>query len=213
MSNYIFLYREKDSEDRDCCAYIEPQPRFECGHYFGSVVLHGACYWKHDFADYDNIETVLTREEYQTLIDYNKAINDLGYGIKEGDYRYKRGMNMAADVQFVFDKLQSDEAKKFQAQIIKSEMEFLKDEYGLDDDDIEKIFNEYYLDYKDRAVVGYVFKDSDDLGYEEAWELGYINNKDTISERYFDYERFGKDLLENENYLELKDGRVVSLMY
>lgn len=212
MSKYIFLYREKE-DDRDCCAYIEPQPRFECNHYFGSVVLHGACYCKHDFADYDNIETVLTREEYQTLIDYNKAINDLGHGIKEGDKRYKRGMNLAADIQFVFDKLQSDEAKEFQARIIESEKEYLMDEYGLDEEDIEHIFDNYYLDYRDRAVVGYVFKDSDDLGYEEAWELGYINNKDTINERYFDYERFGKDLLENENYLELRDGRVVSLMY
>ena len=32
--------------------------------------------------------------------------------------------------------------------------------------------------------------------------------------RYFDYDKFGEDLVnEDENYLELDDGRVVSLNY
>lgn len=29
--SYLFLFREKDSDDRDCCAYIDSKnPRFEC---------------------------------------------------------------------------------------------------------------------------------------------------------------------------------------
>lgn len=45
----VFLYRIKNSEDRDCCAYIENNPmRFECGHYFGRPVLHGSCYCNSD---------------------------------------------------------------------------------------------------------------------------------------------------------------------
>ena len=90
------------------------------------------------------------------------------------------------------------------------------DAFMLEDDGRidEKIFNEYYLDYRDRGIIGSVFSDSSDLGYEEAWSLGYIKNGDTISERYFDYDKFGEDLVnEDENYLELDDGRVVSLNY
>lgn len=214
MSKYLFLYREKDSDDRDCCAYIEAKnPRWECNHYFGSITLHGACYSGHDFLSYDEIETVLTKAEYEELIAYDKAINDLGYGIKKGDERYNKGIELSKGIQHIFDKLNSNEAKEFQEHIIESEIEYLKDEYSLSDEDIEKIFDEYYLDYRDRGIVGCVFNDSSDLGYEEAWSLGYIKNGDTIAERYFDYEKFGEDLLEDENYLELDDGRVVSLNY
>ena len=214
MSKYLFLYREKAADDRDCCAYIEAKnPRFECGHYFGGIGLHGACYSGHKFPDYKDIETILTETEYEELIAYNKAINELGYGIKKGDERYNKGIELSKSVQRIFDKLESSEAKEFQQSIIESEIGYLKDEYSLSDEDIEKIFDEYYLDYRDRGIVGCVFNDSSDLGYEEAWQLGYIKNGDTIAERYFDYEKFGEDLLEDENYLELDDGRVVSLNY
>lgn len=81
------------------------------------------------------------------------------------------------------------------------------------EEDIERIFDRYYLDYRDRAVVGYAFKDAYDLGYEETWSLGYVNNIDSIASRYFDFEAFGEDLKDEENYCELADGRIVSLMY
>lgn len=58
-----------------------------------------------------------------------------------------------------------------------------------------------------------VYFDSAELGYEEAFELGYIKRGDTIAEKYFDTEKFGEDLLEESHYLELADGRVVSLNY
>ena len=49
---------------------------------------------------------------------------------------------------------------------------------------------------------------------EEAWQLGYIKDDDPISSKYFDYEKFGEDLVEdNEHFMELYDGRVVSLSY
>lgn len=213
--SYLFLYREKAADDRDCCAYIDSKnPRFECNHYFGRVNLNGACYSGHEFPAYEDIETVLTEAEYNELIQFNKAINDLGYGITKGDERYNKGIALAKAVQHIYDKLKSEEAKEFQQKIIESEIEYMKDEYSLDDADIEKIFDEYYLDYRDRGIIGSVFKDSLDLGYEEAWSLGYIKNGDSIADRYFDYEKFGEDLVnEDGNYLELDDGRVVSLNY
>ena len=66
MSKYLFLYREKAADDRDCCAYIEAKnPRFECGHYFGGVGLHGACYCGHDFPDYEVLGDRKERKKFK----------------------------------------------------------------------------------------------------------------------------------------------------
>ena len=214
MSRYLFLYKVKDSDDRDCCAYIEAKnPRWECDHYFGGTTLHGACYCGHDFEAYDDVDTVLTREEYEQLIQFNNDIKALGYGIKKGDERYQKGIELCKAIQPVFDKLCSTEAEEFQNGIIEEEICWLCEEHSLSREDVESIFDEYHLDYRDRGIVGCVFDNSSDLGYEEAWQLGYIKNGDTIAERYFDYEKFGEDLLEDENYFALSDGRVVTLNY
>ena len=211
--NKIFLYKD-NSEDRDCCAYIEANPmRWECNHYFGSVILHGACYSKHKFAPYEEIKTVLTKEEYAQLSKFNDEIDDLGFGIVKGDERYNKGVELCKAIQPVYDKLLSEEAEEFFEQIQGEEREYLMDEYNLDDDDIDMIFDNYHLDYRDRGVVGYVFKDVYDLGYEEAWSLGYVDNNDSIVSRYFDFESFGEDLSNDEHYCELSDGRIVSLNY
>lgn len=213
MREYIFLYKD-NTEDRDCCAYIEPSPmRFECDHYFGSVILHGACYSGHNFANYEDIKTVLTENEYNQLIQFNKDINDLGYGITKGDERYNKGVELCEAIQPIYDKLLSEENEKFFEEIKEEEREYLMDEYNLNEYDIETIFDNYGLDYRDRAVVGYVYNDIYDLGYEEAYSLGYINNNDSIASRYFDFESFGEDLANDEYHCELTDGRVVSLCY
>lgn len=207
----VFLYRVKDSNDRDCCAYIENRPmRFECDHYFGRVAIHGSCYWGGEFANYDEIETVLSREEYQALIDFSKAIDQLGCCIERGDERYQKGLNLCADVQHVYDKLKSDEAREFFNKIWQSEKEFLMNEYDLDEDDIEDILDNYCCEYLDRSIVGCVFDSVKECGEEEAYSLGYVQ-RNTVVERYFDFEKFGEDLLEDEPYHELNDGRVVYL--
>ena len=209
----IFLYKEH-LEDRDCCAYIEASPmRWECDHYFGSVILHGACYSKHKFASYEEIKTILTEEEYNQLTKFNDEINALGFGIVKGDERYNKGVELCKEIQPVYDKLLSEAAEEFFEQIQSEEREYLMDEYGLDDDDIDMIFNNYYLDYRDRGVVGCIFKDEYDLGYEEAWALGYVGHNDSIAERYFDFESFGEDIANDEYHCQLSDGRIVSLNY
>ena len=64
MSEHVFLYRIKNSNDRDCCAYIDANdPDFVCNHYFSSVGICGSCYSGKDWANYDDIETILTRTE------------------------------------------------------------------------------------------------------------------------------------------------------
>lgn len=214
MSKYIFLYKD-NTDDRDCCAYIEARAeRFECGHYFGSVGLHGACYSGHNFANYEDIRTVLTENEYNQLIQFSKDISDLGYGITKGDERYNKGIELCKAIQPIYDKLLSKENEEFFEEIIEEEKEYLMDEYNLDEDDIDTIFDNYGLDYRDRAVVGYVYDDTYDLGYETAWSCGYVKNNDSIMNRYFDFEKFGEDLVnDDECYCQLADGRCVSLCY
>lgn len=212
MSRYVFLYKD-NSEDRDCCAYIKENPmRWECNHYFGGVILHGACYSKHDFASYEDIKTVLTEDEYNQLVKFNEEINVLGSGIIKGDERYNKGVELCNAIQPVYDKLLSVENEELFNEVIEEEKEYLMDEYGFDEEDVEQIFDEYYLDYRDRGIVSCVFNDSYDLGYEEAYSLGYVE-RNSVTERYFDFDQFGKDLLEEEQYIELNDGRIVYLNY
>lgn len=213
MGKYIFLYKE-NTEDRDCCAYIESRAeRFECNHYFGSVILHGACYSKHDFANYEDIKTVLTENEYNQLVKFNEDINNLGYGITKGDDRYNKGIELCKAIQPIYDKLLSEENEDFFNEIIEEEKEYLMDEYGFDEDDIKQIFDEYYLDYRDRGIVSCVFEDTEDLGYEEAYSLGYVDNNNSVASRYFDFKKFGEDLLQEEQYIQLADGRCICLNY
>ena len=212
MRNKVFLYKEK-SDDRDCVAYIDAEPaRFECGHYFSTPRTEGSCYSGDEFADYKDITTVLTEAEYNQLLKFAEDIHALGYRIKEGDERYIKGVELCKAIQPVYDRLLSF------GKIWEEEKEFLMDEYSLDENDIELIFDEYGLDYRDRSVVSCVFKDAYELGEEEAFELGIVDNgleKHGFDYgRYFDYEQFGNDLIDDdERYIELKDGRVVCVSY
>ncbi len=211
----IFLYRLKDTDDRDCCAYIDNNPmRFECSHYFGRVILQGACYSGCEFPKYNEIETVLTENEYNSLVDFNKGVLDLGFGIDKGSEQYIKGINLCKEIQPIYDRLNSEEAEEFYQQIKDNEDEWLKEEYDLSDEDIEQIFDTYYLDYHDRGCVGCIYDNVEDFGYEEAFSLGYINNKDDIMQRYFDYKSFGEDIVNDSEYaIELDDGRIITLNY
>lgn len=189
----VFLFKENGIDDRDCVRYIELETLKEkhlC--IDGKFNVCGACYSKSlkDDVKYKNITTILTEEEYKMLCNPNKE-NDLTNIIK---------------------KLISEENQALFEQVQEEEKEYLIEEYGLNEEDVENIFNEYGLDYKDRGIIGCVFSDTYDLGYEEAFSCGYINNNNIV-EKYFNFEQFGEDLLEDEYYFQLKDGRVVTLNY
>lgn len=188
MSNYIFLYREKDTADRDCCKYIEPTYHLDC---VNQVILHGACFCGRlgHTPDYSEVETVLS----------------------ENDFNLIMGKNIPADdFNRIVDILQSEAGEAFFNKIVEDEKEYLKDAHDFDDDDIEQIFNEYSLDYRDRGIVGCVFDDCEDAGREYIESCCSI---DSFLENYIDYARFGSDLCADENHLELSDGRVVTLNY
>lgn len=195
MSKYTFLYKE-NVDDRDCVAYINLKDLREnhlcCD---GKFNIHGACYssslgGRFHNANYEDIKTILTKEEYELLCNPD-----------------------GTDLTSIIQKLESEENQALFEEVLEEEKEYLMDEYNLDEDDIETIFGNYGLDYRDRAIVGYVFKDTYDLGYEEAWSLGYVRNDDSIASRYFDFEAFGEDLANEEYYCKLSDGRCVTLNY
>ncbi len=215
MNEHVFLYRIKNSDDRDCCAYIDANgPEFVCNHYFSSLNICGSCYSGSDWAAYDDIETILTRAEYNLLLKYKDEPYKLGYGITKGDSRYQKGIKIINKIKPIIDKLKSDEAQEFFDRISSEEIEVLKEGYRLNDSDIECILNEYPLDYRDRSIVSAVYSDMDDLGREEAWAYGYINREnESFMDRYFDYEKFGEDLVrDDEFFVEISYNRAVRIM-
>lgn len=204
----LFLYRLKNDSSRDVCAYIDETPStFDCGHYFSGVGIQGACYCGGEFASYEDIETILTKNEYEILLKFNNDIKQLGYGIKEGDLRYIQGLDLIKDIQVIYDKLASTEAEKFEESIMNNEKEIIMDIWNLSEDDIEEILNDYSLDYKDRSIIGCVYDDVEELAENEIEQCCDIPD---FLENYIDYSKFGEDLLEDrEIYKELEDGRVV----
>ena len=212
---YIFLLKTNE-DDRDCVKYLDLKSlgKFECGHYFGGVHITGACFagFEKELKEmsYNNFETVLTEEELKRLWKFDDKIHELGYNITEGDERYLKGIKLREEIQDIVDKLLGKENQELFEKIQEDEKEYLKNEYGLDDEDIEQIFDNYYLDYRDRAIVSCVWNNIDDCAYDEAYNMGYVDGN---NDRYFNFENFGEDLLNSENYLELRDGRVVMLNY
>ncbi|MCM1178646.1 MAG: hypothetical protein NC347_00175 [Clostridium sp.] len=211
---YLFLFKLKDSNDRDCCAYLDKVPsKFVCGHYFAPVNLHGSQYCIHTFPDYDQIDTFLCREEYNRIVEFRDNINNLGMRITPEDERYQAGISLIEDIQDVYDKLASPEAEKYFEDIQEGEKEYLKDEYDLSDEDIEDIWDEYAQDYKDRSIVNYVYANEKTLGQEYLWGIGYLNESNQAIEQYINFESLGKDLVDEEEYISLRSGRIASVCY
>lgn len=209
----MFLGKIKNSDDRDCVIYMEFKG-FECDHYFAGLRTSGACFSGrlNEIKDnIDNFESILTKEELLRLFELDKMLDDLGYGIEKGSEKYNKGIEILNEYEnTIGKKLASEENEKLFKKIIEEEKEIMKEEWNLTDKDIEDIFENYYLEYRDRGIINYVYDDVYDLG-EEMID-SYYNLDDNIK-RYIDYEKFGNDLLLDDYYVELDDGRVVSLNY
>ena len=212
MKRYVFLYRIKDEADRDACAYLENKlNRFVCGHYFSPLGLCGSCYRGGCWEDYADIETILSEDEYAALRKIDDAFGKLGFGIKPGDERYQKGLALTEDLKPIFDKLNSEEADDFFQQIVANEKQIVMREQDLTEAEVEEAFDGYPLDYRDRSIIGAVYEYVEEAGMEEAYELGYVK-KGEVSEQYFDFERFGRDLTEGDSFQELTSGRCVRYM-
>lgn len=208
-----FLLKVNEN-DRDCVKYVDTNEigSFECEHYFVGLRLSGACFSGFEDEikkeDFENFTTILTKEELQRLFEFNDKIHELGYGITKDDERYNKGIKYREEIQDIIDKLNSEENEKLFKKVQKEEKEYLKEQFNLTNEDIDVIFDNYYLEYRDRAIVDYVWESIEDCSHDEAENIGMVNRE---NDRYFNYELFGNDLLENEMYLELNDGRIVML--
>lgn len=212
--NKVFLAKVMDLNERDVVKYIEFNG-FECDRYVGGLHIQGACFSGFEKKlgevvenNFDEIETILTQDEFKKLFALDDELRKLGYGIKRDSKEYNRGMEIIKEYQEIIEKrLLSDENDKLFKKVIADEKEYCKQKYCLTDDEVNYIFENYGLDYQDRAIIDYVFDDIIDLVEEEKFQLGY----DKVP--YFDDKMFGEDLLDSEYYLELESGRIVSYNY
>ena len=214
MRNRIFLAKEKNSDDRDIVKYIEFNG-FECNHYFGGLHIEGACFsgFEKELRDlvennFEELETILTKDEFIKLFKLNDELKSLGYGIEKDSDKYNKGLEIIKEYENTIEKrLLSNENKELFEKVIADEKEYVKNEYNLSDLEVDDIFENYGLEYQDRAIIGRIFKDFDDMVYEEKFNFGYDEQP------YFDDESFGYDLLESENYYKLDSGKIVSYNY
>jgi hypothetical protein len=107
--------------------------------------------------------------------------------------------------------LLSQENEDLFLKIQEDEKEYLKDEYNWNDSDIEEIWNNYYSYFRDRGIVGGIYKDKRSLGQEMLESYGTNNDKLIFS--YFDFDRFAEDLLYEDRFIELSSGEIVELNY
>lgn len=111
-----------------------------------------------DQIDFDNITSVLSKDEFVQLDQYNKAIHDIGYGITKGDERYQKGIELYNSIKPILDKLQSEENQTLFEQVQQEEKEYMMEEYSLDEEEAEFIFNNYGLDYGTEELLGISFQ-------------------------------------------------------
>lgn len=212
MNKFLLKVNE---DDENCVKYFEESTgRFECGHYFAGLRIAGGRFMSSgkeiQEEKFENMTTILTKEELKRLFEFDEKVKKLGYGINEGDERYKKGLQYRTEIQDIIDKLNGEDNKKLFEKVQDEEREVLKNMYDLTDEDIDYIFNNYTLEYRDRSIIAFIWEDIDECANDEAISLGYVNG---YNDRYFDYETFKEDLLDDTRFLELSDGRIVMLNY
>lgn len=217
MNRYVFLLRIKDEQERDAVKYLDLETgKFECGHYFAGLRITGACFSGFESElkkkNIEDFETILTENEIKRLWAFDDKINQLGYGITKGDKRYQKGLHYNEEVEDIIEKLQSKENQVFFEKIQQEEKEILKNEYNLNDEEINEIWKNYGQDYRDRAIVSYIYDNFDEFAEETADSYCVAENE--TQRRYFNYEAWGNDLLVNdESYFELSNGQIVMYSY
>jgi hypothetical protein len=184
------MYKEVNSEDRDCVKYIDVadlRTKHVC--IDGKFNVEGACFSMSYKAEvpYSEVKTILSEQEYYALAEPKDI-----------------------DLQPIIDKILSDENEQLFEEVQQEEKEYLKEEYNLNDDDINILFNNYGLEYRDRGILSTVWDSIDEASEDEAEQLGFVTKENEI---YFDYEKFGADMLEEEQYIELTNGKVAYLNY
>ena len=144
-----------------------------------------------------------------TLLVVGRTVdNNIIAGIK--DYTQRVGHFVQFDMEVIPElkntkSLSAEQQKEKEVEIEKTK------EPELTDEEIDTVFDEYYLPYRDRGIIGYVWKDYEEVGREY---MDACYNVPDFLENYVDYESFGEDLVnEAERYIELESGWIVEVNY
>lgn len=187
MSKYIILYRIKD--DYYGCRYINIDNDVIHLDYQGKPIVSNASCSMRINEEFDEVETWLTEDVFNRM--------------KNTD-----GTDTFSDV---LDMIANGEHKEFETYVRETEIEQMCEEYALDEEDIEDIFDNYNNnDYFDMSVISYVWNDAYDVAKDYVDECCNI---DLFLTSYIDYNGLGEAIVNDGFYYELYDGRVVQYNY
>ena len=145
--------------------------------------------WTSIYNEFDNVETILTKEQFDMLANRIPIT-------KEG-------------IKAIIEILNSEENEQLLNKIVDQEILAIKEKYSLEDEDIKELKMDYDIYYLDRNCVAQVFKDYEELGryiIEETYNIPRELHP------YFDYEDYGYDVVNEESqYINLVDGRIIEI--
>jgi len=192
MSKKVFVYRvTTDNRDRDAVAYFELRDLNRAINE-GNMKYLGVCgpAYSGGFtdSDYSEVATILTQEQFEGL---------------------QARTLTTAQLMIVRDKLLSQEAAEFFAAIVEEEVERVEEEYGIDADEVQELFDNSPYGYTDFGLISCVYDDAADAAEQLSDDVGNIPDH---LKNYVDYDRMGQDMVnDGEQYVELRNGRVVYL--
>ena len=187
MSKYIILYRIKD--EYDGCRYIELNSdgtmRLD---YSGKPIVSNARCSTCINEDFEDVETWVTEDVFNRMknTDGNDTFSD------------------------VVDMIANGEHKAFETYICESEIDKMREVYGLDEDAAKDVIRNYGNEYFDVSIFSYVWNDAYDIAKNYFDECCNIESWLT---NYIDYEGLGEAIVSDDYYYELYDGRVVQYNY
>ena len=160
MSKYIILYRIKDKYNG--CRYVELNSDgticLDCS---GKPIISNACCVTRINENFEDVETWLTEDVFSRMknTDGNDTFSD------------------------VVDMIANGEHEEFESYVRESEIEKMYDEYGLDEEDVENVLDNYNNDYFDMSIISYVWDDAYDVTENyideccniESWLTNYID--------------------------------------
>lgn len=188
MSKYIILYRIKD--EYDGCRYIELNSdgtiHLNSG---GKPIVSNAHCWALINEDFDDVETWITKDVFNRMknTDSNDTFSD------------------------VVDMIANGEHKEFETYVRESEIDRMYEEYGLDEDDVKEVLDNYGdNNYFDMSIISCVWDDAYDIAKSYIDE--YCNIESFVT-NYIDYAGLGKAIVNDDYYYTLSDDRVVEYSY
>ncbi|MDR3186306.1 MAG: hypothetical protein LBU04_05820 [Christensenellaceae bacterium] len=209
----IFLFRFKNHNETQSCAYIE-----DGADYNSRIPIHGVLHTYYNYPAYHLIETILTSDEYSFLANFNATppkltTNLLSFENKNGDIT----------IESVVKKLKTKEANAYFRKIIESEKKILENRYMLKPGDVNYIFNSYKYDLKDSGIINSIFSNVAEFASDFLESLGcsseeFVSNCGKSLKTYKksmlceNLSLLGKYIIEidkSDLFLILKDGRVV----